>query len=81
MSRTFSLWCAVEAQQTFESDQLEADPEGAAGSVIPRESALAALRDRLRAALAPHLHVVNIEIEVDQDLDGREQGEGVSPPP
>ena len=71
MTRTFSLWCAIEAQQTFDSDQLEADPEGAAGSLVPRDDVMVSLQEQIRAAVSPYLHVVRVEIEVDQDLDER----------
>jgi hypothetical protein len=75
MAHTFILWCTIEGELTCRDDEVEDDPEGFAGDVMPREALLVALEQKIRTAVSPHLRIVALEVEVDQEV-GSDELEG-----
>lgn len=63
MPRIFHMWIAVEVERSFPDDEVNADPEGREGDVVPYDAAIEQLTAEIREMLETRVRVVTIEIE------------------
>lgn len=64
---TFRVVCSFTMQHTFTEDEMEPDPEGGEGDVVPTDEGMLALQRELEEHLRGDYVVDEVELDTDSD--------------